>query len=546
MLYVEEDRSPQPMSRRKCCKRTVQKRNPIWKKIDVRQPIPQESDFEDVQVTDDLEDLSSPFQCFRRFVDSEFLDLIVEKSNLYSVQKNVNRPLKLSREELEQWLGLSVWFSLYKITDTHLHSSQDMKNDKFTGVMTCDRWEEIKTNIHFVDNSEPPGDDKIAKIRPFVEHLRNKFRKIPMIRDLCIDESIIPFKGHSSLKHYNPKKPHKWGYKFFLLADKKGMVYDFIPYSGKIVPVDDPNVPDLGASSNVVLHLAQNIPNGKGYRLYYDNWFTSLPLQVFLAKRQIWSCGTVQSRRLPGLTFTLDKAMQAKGRGTFEEWDTYVDGERVTAVKWYDNKGVHTLSTFATAHPVVQKERFDRRRKENIVIQCPSIVHEYNQAMGGVDLHDQYIALYRFSFKSKKYYMRLVWHLFDMALVNAYLIYKRSCNALHIPAGKQNKLAQFKYRVAKCLMFSCKITKKGKRGRPSIEAAEEPLRKRITNQGLPLPENDIRFDGLDHLPNCDSVRHMCKINGCKSRVITKCSKCNVHLCITQKRNCFVEFHTKNQ
>ncbi len=57
-------------------------------------------------------------------------------------------------------------------------------------------------------------------------------------RDLCIDETIIPFKGCSSLKQYIPKKPHKWGFKLFVLADKNGIVYDFIPYTGKIEPVN--------------------------------------------------------------------------------------------------------------------------------------------------------------------------------------------------------------------------------------------------------------------------------------------------------------------
>ena len=77
-----------------------------------------------------------------------------------------------------------------------------------------------------------------------------------MIQNLCIDEQLVPFKGKSSLKQYLPNKPHKWGYKIFVLADDQGMTYDFIPYSGKIHPVDKPDVPDLKASGNIVLHLA--------------------------------------------------------------------------------------------------------------------------------------------------------------------------------------------------------------------------------------------------------------------------------------------------
>ena len=58
-----------------------------------------------------------------------------------------------------------------------------------------------------------------------------------MIEELSIDEQMVPFKGISSLKQYIPKKPYKWGFKLFVLADCQGYIYDFFPYVGKIEPV---------------------------------------------------------------------------------------------------------------------------------------------------------------------------------------------------------------------------------------------------------------------------------------------------------------------
>lgn len=281
ILSIEEE--PMPSQPKPKKQKVIHKRSPVWKKVDAQNLLSEDPPFQDGAQHPDPEDtLATPYVYFKNFVDDVFLDIIVDQSNVYAIQKNVNCPLKLSRDEFEQWLGLSIWYSLHKITDTRLHWSESMKNESLTSLMSRDRWEQIKTNVHLVDNTKLTGVDKIAKIRPFVDHLRKKFREIPMGRDLCIDESIIPFKGRSSLKQYKPKKPHKWGFQLFILADKDGTVYDFIPYTGKIHPLDDNEVPDLGASSNIVLDLAQSIPEHKGYRLYYDNWFTSVPLQIYL------------------------------------------------------------------------------------------------------------------------------------------------------------------------------------------------------------------------------------------------------------------------
>ena len=78
------------------------------------------------------------------------------------------------------------------------------------------------------------------------------------------------------------------------------MTYGFLPYTGKIEPVNDENIPDLKTTASSVLHLAQSIPNNHNH-LYFDNWFTSIPLMRHLATRGIWRCGTVRVNRIPEL-----------------------------------------------------------------------------------------------------------------------------------------------------------------------------------------------------------------------------------------------------
>ncbi|XP_063856907.1 uncharacterized protein LOC135098455 [Scylla paramamosain] len=164
------------------------------------------------------------------------LKLIVTQSNLYATQQNVNKPLKLDKDE--------------------------------TG----------------------PNADRLFKVRPVLDHLQSKFRSIPMQQMCCIDEMIVPLKGNSYLKQYIPSKPHKWGFKVFALCDTSGILNDLHVYDGPLKPVQ--GEPDLGPSSNIVLQLARTIPVNANHLLYHDNWFTSPKLMAHLATKQIYSLGT--------------------------------------------------------------------------------------------------------------------------------------------------------------------------------------------------------------------------------------------------------------
>jgi len=108
--------------------------------------------------------------------------------------------------------------SLAKRPSSRLYWKAKLSCPLVSEVITRDRWEEIKANLHFNDNSDmlpstSPKYDKLFKVRPLLDHLVTKFRDIPMPQRVCVDEQMVPFKGASSLKQYLPSKPHKYGYK---------------------------------------------------------------------------------------------------------------------------------------------------------------------------------------------------------------------------------------------------------------------------------------------------------------------------------------------
>ena len=58
----------------------------------------------------------------------------------------------------------------------------------------------------------------------------------------------------------------------------------------------------------------------------------------------------------------------------------------------------------------------------------PSIVRIYNQFMGGVDLLDSLLPLYRIPVQSTKWYHWLIFHFIDLLLVQSWLLYRRDAD----------------------------------------------------------------------------------------------------------------------
>jgi len=175
------------------------------------------------------------------------------------VQCDPGKLLHVTQSELEQFVGCCMYMSIF-IPRSRMYWASKTRISQVADVMTRVRWEAIKKNLHLNGNThmpstDDPDRDKLFKIRPLLELLLPKFQEIPQQQILFIDEQIVPFKVRSSLKQYVPKKPHKWGYKIFMLCDIRGMVHNFEIYTGKIMPVE--GYPDLGASLNIVLRLSQ-------------------------------------------------------------------------------------------------------------------------------------------------------------------------------------------------------------------------------------------------------------------------------------------------
>lgn len=78
----------------------------------------------------------------------------------------------------------------------------------------------LRSAIHVVNNKEVTAEtkarDKLWKVRPIIFKFRSAVLKTPRQSEVCIDEQIIPFSGHVSIRQYVPRKPNPTGLKNYV------------------------------------------------------------------------------------------------------------------------------------------------------------------------------------------------------------------------------------------------------------------------------------------------------------------------------------------
>jgi len=62
---------------------------------------------------------------------------------------------------------------------------------------------------------------------------------------------------------------------------------------------------------------------------------------------------------------------------------------------WLDNSAVQLSSTHAEVEPTSTLRRWDKKQHKYVQVPCPAIMREYNEHMGGVDLFDMLMSLYK-------------------------------------------------------------------------------------------------------------------------------------------------------
>lgn len=465
----------------------------------------------------------SPGSIFQHFFTNDFIDFLVFQTNLYAQQ--LSKPYKpTENKEMKTFLGINLLMGVKRLPSYRDYwSSNKLLHDPFISpLISVKRFSWILSNLHLNDNSiqperNSPNYDKLYKVRPLINHLQDRFLTcFHLSKNISIDESMIKFKGRSTLKQYMPKKPVKRGYKVWMLADQTGYCHKFEIYTGK---TGDGVEKDLG--SRVIKMLCLGLES-KGHCLYFDNFFNSVPLLLYLQEKKIYACGTVNSTRKYLPSFLQDNKMK---RG---EFDSYTSNNGLLALKWKDKRAVCLLSNY---HDSRDKSTVKRKNRDGTVedVPCPQLLIEYNKYMNGVDKFDQLKSTYGVDRKSHKWWHRIFFFFLDACIVNSFIIYK-GLN-LEKMTMKDFRLAVVEY------LISVPDTKR----RCSDQNSPITIKKH-----KPFVPTEKRLTEANHQPTY-STRRRCALCSTKENQVRTnwlCSTCCVPLCMGKEKYCFQAYHRR--
>lgn len=347
---------------------------------------------------------SSVLSFFMLFLSEDLLKFIALETNRFytftmantseSVRSRLSTWKDTGFEELYSFIG--IWLLMARVKKLRIKEywSRDvlLSTPIFGEVMSRDRFMLLLRMLHFSDNSANRGDDSLFKIRKIIDTVRVTFRSaFNPYKKLCVDESLLLFKGRLSFKQFIPSKRSRFGIKTFVLCDcKTGYVLDFIVYTGTTTEID---VHNLGKSGDIVATLMKPYLE-RGHTLYVDNWYTSPALFLWLHNHRTAACGTVRSNRR-----NFPKLQKKLKRGELE----FMSTDTMLAIKWCDKRDVFMLTTCNTTE---MRDTGKTNRKTGEKVMKPQCVVDYNANMGAVDHSDMLLSSVASVRKSVKWYKK--------------------------------------------------------------------------------------------------------------------------------------------
>ncbi|XP_047430615.1 piggyBac transposable element-derived protein 3-like isoform X2 [Mugil cephalus] len=509
--------------------------------------IPNLAQFEPGGKTEQDREGWTPLDYVNQYIDRDLMEHIVYCSNVMAFARS-GYPLNTSVDEMYHFFGASILMSCVPYPRLRMYWCSVLRFPAITERFTRGRFFKLRQSIKVVVDDEIPEVlrecDKFWKVRPFLDRILEGCKSQARPECVAIAEQMIPFTGACPCRQYLPLNPNPVGMKNFVCASPEGIVLDFELYQGAdalTAQVQEPG--RLGLGGLVVDRLSETLCPGT--KVYCNRFFTSIEAVNRMMEKQVYLTGTVRKNRVLEAARKLpsDKTMKKEGRGSSAQVTTE-DG-KICVVKWYDDKPVLMLSVAHDAQPEDTCQRWDKRQRQYVTIRRPSVVREYENNMGGIDIVDRTISYYRMTDRTKKWTLRMLMHFTDIALANSWLLYRQDHTMRSTPKKCIMQFLEFRMEVAKTFLAQHNHVQED-----IIHFSEqgyntehlEPEKKRFVKE---LPHISVRRRANAHLPEVVNLKNAarCRAAGCSGKTRVRCATCKVFLCLQAARNCYTVFHS---
>ena len=448
-------------------------------------------------------------------------DLIAHETNRYAMHNHKSKWQATTASEIWTFLGIIITMGIHRLPEINHYWSRDtlLGVPAVKSAMTVSRFWSIWTSIHLVDNrSFHDKNDFTYKIKPVLDVLsRTFFEQYNPSQELSVDEAMVKYKGHCRGKVRVPNKPIRVGFKVWsCCCSCCGYLSTFQVYQGKPYNADTgKQCAEVGLVRRVVTDLLSGF-KGVNHVVYCDSFFSSAPLADLLANDSIFLTGTVKQNSA-GFPTELKQAKPNKGQYLCKS---------VGSNSFFVFNDRSVVSFITNVFPESMSARVPRTQSGDGVIRLqsvPPLLPAYNRYMGGVDRSDQIKQSYGFNRKSKRYWLRLFFHFFDIAINNAFILYKHSCKQQGV---SPSSLLDFRLGLAHSL----------------LDNSQRRNSCKLVRQPGALDSNCLCT--LMHVDEIGIKRGKCR--NCLRRKVSHvhftsfgCSVCRVRLC---KVTCFDQYH----
>ena len=237
---------------------------------------------------------------------------------------------------------------------------------------------------------------------------------------------MAKYRGRSGLLVFNPNKPVRFGYKFFMLIDRSSnFIVNFFISSPSAPGAQKSSVTDHVLSLlSVLVDLGQ-----RAFSVIFDNWFATWPLIRKLYGMRVRVTATMRTNRAQ-LNKTMPPTIKALDS---QESIFWMRPDHTTLLAWRPlpssqdrvKKPILFATTECPPRATALLNHWDPAQKKTVQVKGPEVVRHYREGMGGSDLANRMMQTHEASLKHHRKWFPGFKRVLSIITFNAFVLYSR-------------------------------------------------------------------------------------------------------------------------